>query len=390
VPFHRVDEAVRALVEGSASLHPDDVAHVIRQAAEDAGARDVELVVVDLAQQTLLPLLPADHRNAFPIDGSPAGLAYRHLRSVHVAVPDGVQLWVPLLDGAERIGALGITVAETDQDDASWATLGAVAGELITAKSRYGDGLALARRTRDTTLAAEMRWWTLPPLTFSSERIRISGILEPAYEIAGDTFDYALNGDLVHAAILDAMGHGLEASRMASVAVASYRHSRRTGDSLERTAMAIDEVVQTSFERSRYVTGQLATLQLSSRRLRVLNMGHPVPLLIRDRRVVGELDAAPMLPAGWGDKPAIVLETRLEQGDTILMYTDGIVEARNGDGTEFGIERFVEAVDRFLAVDDHLAEVLRSLIDEVLRYQDFHARDDATLLALQLPDAAPA
>lgn len=115
---------------------------------------------------------------------------------------------------------------------------------------------------------------------------------------------------------------------MASMAVASYRHSRRDGLSLPDTARAMDEAVQQAFDGRRFVTGQLVTLRLDSGLFRLLNMGHPLPLLMRDRRVVGELDPEPGLPAGLGCKPAVMLETHLEVGDMVLLHTDRVTEAR--------------------------------------------------------------
>ena len=153
---------------------------------------------------------------------------------------------------------------------------------LVVSKSAYGDNLVLTRRLRDMDLAAEMRWSMLPPLTFTNDRVAIAGMLEPAYEIAGDAFDYAVNGDVAHVAIIDAMGHGLEASRMANLAVGSYRHSRRRGLDLVATFAAMDKVVAEQFGAEKFVTGQLVSLDLANGRLTWVNAGHPRPLLWRD------------------------------------------------------------------------------------------------------------
>jgi serine phosphatase RsbU (regulator of sigma subunit) len=66
-------------------------------------------------------------------------------------------------------------------------------------------------------LAAEMQWQLLPPLTFVTPRVVIAGLLEPAYEVAGDAFDYALNGDTAHLAVIDPVGHDITASVLAGV-----------------------------------------------------------------------------------------------------------------------------------------------------------------------------
>jgi serine phosphatase RsbU (regulator of sigma subunit) len=81
------------------------------------------------------------------------------------------------------------------------------------------------------SLAAEMQWQLLPPLTLVTPRVVIAGLLEPAYEVAGDAFDYALNGDTAHLAVIDPVGHDLAATVLAAVTVGGYRHSppRRPG-----------------------------------------------------------------------------------------------------------------------------------------------------------------
>lgn len=78
------------------------------------------------------------------------------------------------------------------------------------------------RRQTAVPLCTEIRWDILPPLSRSAPGVSMAGVLEPAYEVAGDAFDYALNGALLHAAILDAMGQPLEASRIADPAVGGY------------------------------------------------------------------------------------------------------------------------------------------------------------------------
>src|SRR3546814_2205269 len=80
---------------------------------------------------------------------------------------------------------------------------------------------------------------------------------------------------------MDAMGHGLEASRMANVAVASYRSSRRAGADPAGSLVAMDEVIRSEFGDSRFVTAQAATLDLDSGRMQIANAGHPQPLLLR-------------------------------------------------------------------------------------------------------------
>ncbi len=128
----------------------------------------------------------------------------------------------------------------------------------------------------------------LPPLTSTGKHVGIACVLEPAYEVAGDAFDYAVNAGVLHLGIFDAMGHGLEASRMASLTVAAYRWARRRDLDLPETFRAMDEALSAEFGEEQFVTAQFGTLDPERGTLRWLNAGHPAPLLLRRGRVSTE------------------------------------------------------------------------------------------------------
>jgi serine phosphatase RsbU (regulator of sigma subunit) len=89
--------------------------------------------------------------------------------------------------------------------------------------------------------------------------------LEPAYEIAGDAFDYAINGQHLDAGIFDEMGHGVEATMMTTLAIGAYRHARRGGDAPPKAQAAVDKAVAEHYEGEAFVTGVLTRLQLDTR-----------------------------------------------------------------------------------------------------------------------------
>jgi hypothetical protein len=384
--MHQPDEgALRSLLAASHRLPPDKVAATVASHIDAAGMTDSVLCLVDLDQRLLIPLAPDGEGSPPPVDieTSDAGRAFRTEQVVAVRQGDGAgtRLWVPLMDGAERLGVLG-AVVEVDGEEARsrLSALASVAAAMVVSKSAYGDNLVMARRLRDMDLAAELRWSNLPPLTFTNDRVAISGLLEPAYEIAGDAFDYAVNGELVHVAIIDAMGHGLEASRMANLALAGYRHSRRRGLDLLATFKAIDEVVADQFGPERYVTGQLAQLDLGAGRLKWVNAGHPRPLLFRHGHVVGDLAGETSLPLGLGDVPAETAQVSLEPGDLVLFMTDGVLEARSPQGQLFGRARLEGLLTEAVAGGEVPSEIMRKLCHSVLDHQRGRLQDDATLL----------
>jgi serine phosphatase RsbU (regulator of sigma subunit) len=83
------------------------------------------------------------------------------------------------------------------------------------------------------------------------------------------------------------------------------------------------------------------------------------------------------------DLPVMVCHDQLEPGDRVLLYTDGITEARDSDGQQFGIERFTDFVIRHHAAGLPVSEMLRRLIHAVLAYHQGRLDDDATVLFCQ-------
>lgn len=378
------------LLELSHTLAPDALAWVVADLAAEVGLDDLVIHLVDLDQRLLLPL---DRRPGEPagepldIDATIAGRAFRTETVLEVEAPGDERrrrVWVPLMDGTERLGVMSLTTYPlTDLSSARCRHLAAIVSELIVSKVQYGDRLVNAKRRRPMELAAELRWEFLPPLSFTGPRIAISGILQPTYEVAGDAFDYALNGDLAHVAVFDAMGHGLEASRMANLMVGAYRHSRRQGLDLGSTYTTLDRALADQFGAERFVTGVLATLHCGTGELSWIIAGHPHPLVLRGAKMVGELSADPVLPFGLGDAVAVPSVTSLEPGDRVLFFTDGVVEARSATGELFGKDRLGDLLVRASADANTPAETMRRLVHAVLAHQGSSLRDDATLLLVE-------
>jgi hypothetical protein len=223
-------------------------------------------------------------RQELSVDGSLAGRAFRQVEMVSSPSHSRTKrLWVPLLDGVERLGVVELVLDEVTPavQDEMRAFVGLIA-ELVVVNDDYTDIFAQLRRRKTMSLAAEIQWDLLPPLTFASDRVVVSGALEPAYDIGGDTFDYAVNGPTVDLMVLDAVGHGLPAALLASAAVGAYHHARRDMRDLPDVAAAMNAVIASEFSDSRFATAAIARLHLDTGQLRWVNAGHPDPLIVRD------------------------------------------------------------------------------------------------------------
>lgn len=374
------------LLRASHLVVPDDLPGLIVQHAKGVGADDAALYLVDYEQRVLVPVPNRDGqaREEVVIDTTLAGRCYRTLDIQQTIGEDGRgRMWVPVLDGVERLGVIEFDYDPAYQpayDDA--AAFAGLVAEVVMAKQAYGDFFERVRRRRPMSIAAELAWRLLPPLTFGTDRLVISGVLAPVYELGGDSFDYAVDGEFAHIAIFDAMGHGLEAGLLASVAMATCRNSRRGGAGLKGVAAAIDEAISAQFGPDRFVSAVLAQLDLASGCLRWSVSGHPPPLLLRGGRIVKTLSAEVGLPLGIGGD-VIVAEEMLEPADQVLFFTDGVVEARSADGEFFGIDRLADMVSRTSASATPAPETMRRLLHAILDHQDGELQDDATIVAME-------
>ena len=388
-------ESLRQLLQQSHHSRPEDLPEMAMRAAGMLEASAMVIYLVDHQQRMLLPLLAGTvpPREPLSIEGTLAGRCYSMV-AVTLS-PDSDRTWLPLLNGSERMGVLEIVVDEPMSEEAidDAAAVATLIAELVITRSAYSDTVERLRRREPMQLAAEMLRAQLPPLTFSTGHLMISGILEPCYDVGGDAFDYAVNGDIAHLALFDAAGHGsaggLRAVVLASIALAGYRNARRGGLDLTETYHHIDNAVR-GYDRSGLITAVLAEIDQRTGVLRVISAGHPGGMVLRHGKVVKVLPTPTALPVVLGDRrPPVIVEEALEPGDQLLLYTDGIIEARSPSGEEFGVDRLIDFATTAAADQLPPPETTRRLVHAILDYQDDRLQDDATVLLAQWRDAAP-
>lgn len=375
-----------ALLDMAHGLSPALIGPLIVAEVGRLGGRDLALLLQDYGQLALVPLsgLGLAAGEPVPIDGSPAGSAF--LRGVPVEVPqaDGVRVYLPLLDGGDEVGVLTFTLdAVVDEDRRFLRRFAALVADLLITKSGYTDRIFQARRLEPMSVAAEIQWSLLPPLSMTVARVAVAGILEPAYQVAGDSFDYALNDDVLHVATIDAMGHGLDAATMATVAIGAYRHARRADIGLAEIYAFMDRAIAEQFGPDHFVTAQMMRLDTVSGHLQWVNAGHPQPLLIRDHVVLERLESATTLPVGFGGEEPVISERVLRHGDRVLCFTDGLVEEREAGGEQFGEDQFIDWVNRVERSQDGVRAVVRALSHVLKEKRGGRTSDDATLFLIE-------
>lgn len=382
------------LLRASHHAPPDRLASLSAVAGRQLGL-EVVLYLVDHDQSRLVPVPGPEsaQRDAVTIDGTVAGQAFQRAETTGSSADGAPRLWVPVLDGLERLGVLDVQLddvldaADPDLREQCEA-LATLLGHLVLTSGARGDALDAVRRRMPRTAAAELIWQLLPPPTGGTETFTVSGWVMPTETVGGDAFDYALSERAVSVAVFDAMGHGQVAGLAAATAVSAYRSARRNGNDLPAQARAVDDAVAQAFPDGTFVTGVLAEIDLSSGALRYLCAGHPAPMVLRAGKVVRRLERALRAPFGVSDELPIA-EERLEPGDWLVLHTDGITEARDQHGELFGERRLQDLLEREAAGVQPPAETVRRISRAVLAHQGGDLRDDATIvLAAWVPTSA--
>jgi hypothetical protein len=372
---------------------PGDITATLLAALEPSiGAIDVRLLIADMEEQHLdvraeLQASRGSIHGSADMQGSVQGDVYRTGETRSASLDGQPTIVAPVTARGDRAGVIEVRVKDEPDDGALriCRDVGVLVGYLITAADRWTDEFHFARRRRTMSLPAEIQWSQLPLAAFSSREIAVAGALEPAYDVGGDSFDYACGMSAMAAGIFDAMGHGLTAARLSAFGVATYRNARRRGDDLEGQARAIHEAVRDCFEREGYMTGQLWSIDLlAPENTTVVCAGHPHPIL-QHRSATPEL--RPLrggLPFGVPFDNVVRAEPfPLEPGDRLTMFSDGIIDAMPDDGEEFGLESLRSVLAETRSAPPR--EAARRIIRAVRLHRAADLVDDATVLIVDIP-----
>ncbi|QIJ66021.1 serine/threonine-protein phosphatase [Streptomyces sp. JB150] len=381
------------LMEASHTITLEQLPELIAGHAAEVGIHDTAVFLVDIRETVLRQLTgvgldAGDGGQEFTVEGSLPGRAFQRVDVLAEPATGGPsprrRWWVPVTDGVERVGVLRADTDVSADDEPTRQVLRALASMtalLVLSKRSFSDSYARRVRTEPMNVAAEMQWNLTPPPAYAGQDVTVGAAMEPAYQVGGDAFDYAVAGTTLHLGIFDAMGHDTTAGITANVAVSACRNARRHGASLAETSEFVEKALLEEFGTRRYVTGILADLDMSTGRLTWINRGHHLPILIRGNRWTTELACPPAGPMGTDlGLPVTECIEQLEPGDRVLLYTDGVTEARDALGREFGRDRFVDFIRRHHSGRHTLHETLRRLMAAVIDHHGGKLDDDASVL----------
>lgn len=394
----RVGKVRSALFDAPASGIVEELRTAVT-ALFDATGLDLFLVDHQLAVLQAVPGDPADPEVAqvIPVEGTPHGRAFAAQDPLFLEGDRGHRLLlVPVTARGHRLGVLEIRLV-APIGAAEIAELVEVSRSLafvLMLADGETDRYAKTRRRRRLTVPAEIQWDLLPAGTFTQGDFTLAAQLEPAYAVAGDSFDWSVDGHRLTVAVINGMGSGVEAALLTVLAVGALRNARRSGADLAEQAGQANDMIHARHGGTQFVETLLLEIDMHGGTGLAVDAGSPA--LLRSPGDAEDRQAEPFeriglvqqLPLGmFQGTEYVAQEFDLRQGDRLLAISDGAHGALSPGGEGFGgrgLERVVRASRRFSA-----PESVRALIRALLaHHQGLELQDDAVAVCIDWAAAA--
>lgn len=242
--------------------------------------------------------------------------------------------------------------------------------------------LELGERQQDLKEARLIQMSLLPNKPPNFPPFDIAGRSVPAEEVGGDLYDFIqMSPTCLGVAIADSSGHGLPAALMARDVITGLRCVLDIQYKLTRAVERVNRVVARSALTSRFITLFYCELEPSGNFI-YCNAGHPPGLLLREDKIT-ELSIGGMV---LGPEPNASYQRGLERflpGTTLLLYTDGIIEAESLDGEDYGRQRLEKCLMKY----QHLpaAQIVDKIYEEVDTFSPIPRNDDQTVVVVRRP-----
>jgi phosphoserine phosphatase RsbU/P len=296
----------------------------------------------------------------------------------------------PLLS---RKGLTGLLVlfnkgGERQFDDRDERFLGIVStqvAKVIENAKLFEQEVKLASIEKELKLAQSIQRGFLPKRNLSGENFEIYGFNEPAREVGGDYYDMIrLTESRIFVSLGDVAGKGLPAALLTGNAQAVLRSQlhRRESPDLRQLADCLNNLICDFTGADQYLTAVFGVFDAGTGDFRYVNAGHLPPVFLRRNGAIEKPDLANVVIGVLPDMPFDVYDNRLEQGDSVYLYTDGVTEALNAEGELYGDQRFesflTKRVD--LSPDSMCEQVRRELAAYTAATEQ---SDDITLVGIR-------
>jgi sigma-B regulation protein RsbU (phosphoserine phosphatase) len=250
---------------------------------------------------------------------------------------------------------------------------------------------------RDLEIAKDIQSWLLPGAPLQIPGYQIAYATRPANTVAGDYYDVILrpgrkpdenrspdqSEDRILFVVADVAGKSIPAAMLMATFQASLRTLSTSGVALAELVAGVNRYACSNSQGGvRFTTAFFAELDAATGDVVYVNAGHNVPILRKQSGAVERLEAGGIPMGIFAESPYRMGTTRLQGGDWLVIFTDGVVEAVNQKNEEYGEPELIRLVDG--GSGSAPAELLRSLLAELDRYVGSTPQhDDMTCLLLK-------
>ncbi len=243
--------------------------------------------------------------------------------------------------------------------------------------------VADARASREQADARSVQRAFLPSTLPDVKGCAIAAIWQPAADFGGDCYDVlSLGDDRAAISIADVAGKGLPAALLMSSLQASSRAFVAHDPTPQTLVGSINRSLCANIHLDRFVTMCYGVLDTGARTLTFTNAGHNPPVLMHADGTVERLTTGGLVLGVFDNVSYEQRTVAVQPGDRLVLFTDGIVEAENADGLDFGDSSLVAAIARHL--QQPAQRLATMLFEEVRRFAEDGLRDDATLIVVAI------
>ena len=254
----------------------------------------------------------------------------------------------------------------------------------VTSQRFFSTQRELATMEYELQTASNIQSSLLPRGTPPVPGLDIAVRYEPMRSIGGDMYDFVVGGRQLGVLVADVTGHGVPAALIASMAKVAFSSQAAAAAAPGRLIAGMNRALCGQF-RGQFVTATYMYIDPAAQRVRYTNAGHPPPLLWRAAtRQAAELAGGGVLMGFDADEVYATGEARLEDGDRLVLYTDGVLEVADGSGEFFdgeGLKAFVET-HTALGAEEFADALLAHLRERIGRRREGRGFDDDVTLAV--------
>lgn len=240
------------------------------------------------------------------------------------------------------------------------------------------------RIEKEFQIAKDSQFALMPKLAPVCSDSEVKGFFIPSFEVGGDFFDYQTVGDELMITVVDVSGKAMKAA-FSAIFTSGLLLSRVASKHPAKVLTDINPMLHERTDKQTFITCLLARYDFTTRVFRFANAGHCRPLLKRDGSVQYLNAPLPRFPLGFRANVTYAeTDFQLQPGDVVMLYSDGLPEARNAKGMLYdypAMERLLGDIDTATLSSEQICEVIRQ---EILTFSNYDLADDMTVVVLKV------